>query len=226
MDVAYEIVLGADRMSRSDLRAMIISKKLNLEEVRKETEKYIRETFTDGEEKAELKGLDYWFKPYGDTVVRDLVAVYDVIGDGELKETYDKMIGDAELVRITPMKEVLSRDVIARIRRTVAPEKKQCFKNAARLVTHGILPGCEYVEGRMTIEGDLAINHAWNRFDGNTYIDITRELALGEEPSGEYVMFGSYSVEKLLDIMIRSRFYGHVYEFDTKNQLKNRRKGK
>ena len=53
--------------------------------------------------------------------------------------------------------------------------------------------------------------HAFNKV-GDKYIDITAELVLERDVDGdEYVVFGEYTKEDVLDIMFEINHYGDIY---------------
>lgn len=53
--------------------------------------------------------------------------------------------------------------------------------------------------------------HAFNKV-GDKYIDITAELVLERDVDGdEYVVFGEYTKEDVLDIMLEINHYGGIY---------------
>ena len=110
----------------------------------------------------------------------------------------------------------------------VRPEKRMCFKNAHMLTC--LFPDrVKYVEGEVTIcGGGIGIEHAWNLVDGEHYVDLTFELALGEDVTKEgYVMLGSYDSKTLRRVTHKTGYYGGIYNqlyLDALNKKEKRNK--
>lgn len=68
-DVALEIVLGCDRFDRQDLRIFLeqegADSAMDLENMKKQTEKYVKKEFPDDSPDDWLKEeLEYWYEPW------------------------------------------------------------------------------------------------------------------------------------------------------------------
>ena len=108
--------------------------------------------------------------------------------------------------------DVFSKEEIELIKMAVRPEKRMCFKNAHMLTC--LFPDrVKYVEGEVTIfGGGIGIEHAWNLVDGEHYVDLTFELALGEDVTKEgYVMLGAYDAKTLRRVTHKTGYYGGIY---------------
>lgn len=137
---------------------------------------------------------------------------------------YNKQIADAREVKITKITDLFTKEEIELIKHIVEPKQKQCYRNAVLLAQY--LNKCKYVEGYMTCCG-LNIEHAYNAVikDGVTYyIDITIELTLNREPSGEYVVIAEYDKNTAANIALKTGFYSSIYSHLYEQELTNKTK--
>lgn len=133
-----------------------------------------------------------------------------MITDGYQKQFYEKMLSDAKIVKCTSVYNILTENEIKKIKGRVRPVVKECYKNSYLLTKYGIIPETSYCEGYMNYMG-IPIEHAFNKV-GDKYIDITAELVLERDVDGdEYVVFGEYTKEDVLDIMLEINHYGGIY---------------
>lgn len=70
IDVALEIVLGCDRFDRTDLREIIDQERFDVEEMKQQTEDYIKENFLK-DKSGHIAQMDfveeqlaYWYEPW------------------------------------------------------------------------------------------------------------------------------------------------------------------
>lgn len=145
---------------------------------------------------------------YASAVIDNLKLIASVT-DGYQRDYYEQMLKDARIVKCSSVYDVFNEDEIARIKKLVRPKKKECYANAYHLTSCGI-PNVLYCEGYMSLKG-LPIEHAFNKV-GDKYVDITAELALGEDVDGnEYVLLGEYDGDTALQTMAEDGYYGGVY---------------
>lgn len=110
-------------------------------------------------------------------------------------------------VRVVRCAEVLTPEEIHWVKTYLKPQRKQCYKNALLLAQHF---DCQYVEGQML--SIIGIDHAFNKIRGS-YIDVTKEFALGEDPSQtEYVALGEYTPQEASSVALSTQQYGNVFE--------------
>lgn len=71
MDVAWEIVLGCDRLDRTDLRAIVDQEGFDIEEMKQQTKDYIKKNFQSKDESGHVDPTDfveeqltYWYEPW------------------------------------------------------------------------------------------------------------------------------------------------------------------
>lgn len=143
------------------------------------------------------------------SLITELKMFADIVRGTNLEKSYEEMLKDAKPVKCVKMSEVFTPEEIEHIRLIVEPQQKQCYKNATLLCI--AFPQAKYVEGKISING-LGIEHAWNKV-GDKYVDITLEMCLGENVEDrEYLAFGEYDKDTVLDISVKNRFYGDIYK--------------
>ena len=125
---------------------------------------------------------------------------------------FERKLADGRDVQVVALSDVFTEDEIRKIKDYVRPEQKMCFKNA-HLLTMLFPDRVKYVEGEVTIlNGGLGIEHAWNLVDGEHYVDVTFELALGADVTKEgYVMLGAYDAKTLRRVTHKTGYYGGIY---------------
>lgn len=123
---------------------------------------------------------------------------------------YQHLLKSAKKVKIVRAADVLSKYELNVIRKIINPQPKQCYRNAHLLCV--LLPGkFEYCEGK--VNSFFPIKHAFNKV-GDSYIDITFEFALNENPCQyEYVSFGEYDAETIEEVSKETGYYGDVYRY-------------
>ena len=141
---------------------------------------------------------------------------------------FAQKIKDGKIVTCVRLDDVFSKEEIELIKMAVRPEKRMCFKNA-HILTSLFPDRVKYVEGEVTIcGGGIGIEHAWNLVDGEHYVDLTFELALGEDVTKEgYVMLGAYDAKTLRRVTHKTGYYGGIYNqlyLDALNKKEKRNK--
>ena len=128
------------------------------------------------------------------------------------KDFFAQKLKDGKIVTCVRLEDVFSEEEIELIKMAVRPEKRMCFKNA-HILTSLFPDRVKYVEGEVTIcGGGIGIEHAWNLVDGEHYVDLTFELALGEDVTKEgYVMLGAYDAKTLRRVTHKTGYYGGIY---------------
>jgi len=138
---------------------------------------------------------------------------YKTLTQGQKQsDFFAQKLKDGKIVTCVRLEDVFSEEEIDVIKQVVRPEKRMCFKNAHMLTS--LFPDrVKYVEGEVTIcGGGLGIEHAWNLVDGEHYVDLTFELALGEDVTKEgYVMLGAYDAKTLRRVTHKTGYYGGIY---------------
>lgn len=133
---------------------------------------------------------------------------------GRQKDFFIQMLADLKEVKISPLSSVFTKDEIREIKESIDPQAKECYKNSFELARLFNDRGVQYVEGYATcIEGALPIEHAWNKV-GDSYVDITFEMALNEKPwenKEVYMTLGTYTYDECISIMYNTRVYGGIY---------------
>lgn len=138
---------------------------------------------------------------------------YKTLTQGQKQsDFFAQKLKDGKIVTCVRLDDVFSKEEIELIKMAVRPEKRMCFKNA-HLLTMLFPDRVKYVEGEVTIlNGGLGIEHAWNLVDGEHYVDLTFELALGEDVTKEgYVMLGAYDAKTLRRVTHKTCYYGGIY---------------
>lgn len=141
------------------------------------------------------------------------------ITSGKQKEYYQHQLDCAELIECVSVYEVLSEEEISRIKKTINPQPKECYRNAARLAM--LFPDrIEYVEGLYGVMGVFGTEHAWNRI-GNKYIDITAELVLKKDVKKEdYVKLMVLSSKEITDLVLKENCYTWFFDKKYLNSIK------
>lgn len=144
-----------------------------------------------------------------DMLVEELKTWYKLLTGERQREYIAMMIADARTVAVSSIHDVFTEDEIRRIKR-LRPQKNECYKNAFRLAQ--LFPEkVEYVEGKMTVNKFVGIEHAWNKV-GDKYVDVTMELALGRDASEEeYMQLGAWEYEDVAKIVLERGYYGECY---------------
>ena len=138
---------------------------------------------------------------------------YKTLTQGQKQsDFFAQKLKDGKIVTCVRLEDVFSEEEIEVIKQVVRPEKRMCFKNA-HILTSLFPDRVKYVEGEVTIcGGGIGIEHAWNLVDGEHYVDLTFELALGEDVTKEgYVMLGAYDAKTLRRVTHKTGYYGGIY---------------
>ena len=154
---------------------------------------------------------------------------YKTLTQGQKQsDFFAQKLKDGKIVTCVRLEDVFSEEEIEVIKQAVRPEKRMCFKNA-HILTSLFPDRVKYVEGEVTIcGGGIGIEHAWNLVDGEHYVDLTFELALGEDVTKEgYVMLGAYDAKTLRRVTHKTGYYGGIYNqlyLDSLNKKAKRNK--
>ena len=154
---------------------------------------------------------------------------YKTLTQGQKQsDFFAQKLKDGKIVTCVRLEDVFSEEEIELIKMAVRPEKRMCFKNA-HILTSLFPDRVKYVEGEVTIcGGGIGIEHAWNLVDGEHYVDLTVELALGEDVTKEgYVMLGAYDAKTLRRVTHKTGYYGGIYNqlyLDALNKKEKRNK--
>ena len=151
---------------------------------------------------------------------------------GNQKEYFERKVKDGHEVKCVSVDDVFTEEELDRIHEYCRIEPKMCFRTAYMLTT--LFPSrVKYVEGELAVlNGNLGIEHAWNLVDGQHYVDLTLEIALGNDVTKEtYVALGEYDVNVMRDVACETRMYGGVYNTMfireiKKKERKQKRQGK
>ena len=138
---------------------------------------------------------------------------YKTLTQGQKQsDFFAQKLKDGKIVTCVPLCEVFDEREINIIKQLVRPEKRMCFKNA-HILTSLFPDRVKYVEGEVTIcGGGIGIEHAWNLVDNEHYVDLTFELALGEDVTKEgYVALGAYDAKTLRRVTHKTGYYGGIY---------------
>jgi hypothetical protein len=138
---------------------------------------------------------------------------YKTLTQGQKQsDFFVQKLKDRKIVTCVRLEDVFSEEEIEVIKLAVRPEKRMCFKNA-HMLTYLFPDRVKYVEGEVTIcGGGIGIEHAWNLVDGEHYVDLTFELALGEDVTKEgYVALGAYDAKTLRRVTHKTGYYGGIY---------------
>ena len=140
------------------------------------------------------------------------------ITTGLQKEYYSDLLQSSKVVNVVSVKDVFTPEEVSLIKKIIRPKKKQCYRNAT-LLTY-LFPNVMYIEGKSMPENFFPIDHAFNKV-GDFYIDITFELVLGEDVTKtEYVSFGEYDNNQVIEVADKTGFYGECYNYYWKKNKK------
>ena len=131
--------------------------------------------------------------------------------DGLQKKFYEQQLQDFHEVKCVKLSDIFTNDEVRTIKMVVNPKKKECYRNA-HLLTALFPDRAQYVEGQVAIfNGAFGVEHAWNKVDGK-YIDLTFEIALGEDPTKElYMALGEYNLNTITMVTSETGYYGSIY---------------
>lgn len=157
-----------------------------------------------------------------DSIIFEHWRTFRELASGRQREYFDKKLKDGHTVKCVSVKDVFTKEEIATIKRYCQIVPKMCFRTAYRL-TNLFPDRVKYVEGEVAVfNGGLGIEHAWNLVDDEHYVDLTFELALDEDVTGEtYVALGEYDVDTIREVAYDTRIYGGVYNYKCINEIKN-----
>ena len=141
---------------------------------------------------------------------------------GLQKKFYEQQLQDFHEVKCVKLSDIFTNDEICTIKMAVKPKKKECYRNA-HLLTALFPDRVQYVEGQVTIfNGAFGVEHAWNKVD-DKYVDLTFELALGEDPTNElYMALGEYNLTAITMVTSDTGYYGSIYNQIFINANKNK----
>lgn len=130
---------------------------------------------------------------------------------------YKCLLKSAKQVKIVRAADILSDYELNVIKTIIKPQPKECYKNAHLLCI--LFPDkFKYCEGKVNLF--INIDHAFNKV-GDSYIDITFEFALNENPClYEYVSFGEYDAETIEKVSEETGYYGDIYRYLYNKSLK------
>lgn len=133
------------------------------------------------------------------------------ITTGKQKEYYTDLLQNAKPVKVVSVKDVFTPEGIRLIKERISPKKKQCYRNASLLTC--LFPDVMYVEGKVMPENMFPIDHAFNKV-GDSYIDITVELVLGEDVTKpDYVVLGEYDNNQVVEVADKTELWGGCYNY-------------
>ena len=120
--------------------------------------------------------------------------------DGLHKKFYEQQLQDFHEVKCVKLSDIFTNDEVRTIKMAV-----------------------QYVEGQVTIfNGAFGVEHAWNKVD-DKYVDLTFELALGEDPTKElYMALGEYNLNTITMVTSETGYYGSIYNQRFINANKNK----
>ena len=124
---------------------------------------------------------------------------------------YAELLDCARPVHVVSAREVWSPEEVKRLRDTIRPAKKECYRTATLLAinTDG---EARYVEGQFWAHC-FGVDHAFNYVPSKgVFVDFTAEFALGYKPEDEaYIAFTDFSNEQLFEIIEKNGYYGNIY---------------
>lgn len=156
---------------------------------------------------------------YDNPIIGELTALSEFRWGNKLqRQFFSQQAADAVSVEVSSVKSVFTPAEIRLIKSAVKPKKGQCYRNAV-LLTELFPDRCKYVEG-FGWSRILRVEHAFNRV-GDKYVDITWELALGEDVTAiPYVSLIEASRDEVLeDIFAHDNFTGGYYRHKLAERL-------
>ena len=144
-----------------------------------------------------------------DYILEHIKMLCNVTSD-EQKKYYQCQLDCAKPIECVSIREVMGDVSIDWIKKTINPQPKECYRNAAQLAM--LFPDrIEYVEGYYGVAGVFGTEHAWNRV-GDKYIDITAELALKKDVTEEhYVQLMTLSAEDMMEMIVEEDCYTWLF---------------
>ena len=139
------------------------------------------------------------------------------VAEGETRQMWNEYKRRSKVVKLTPIREVLTEAEINFILEYIRPRKHECYRNAHEATR---ILGVKYVEGFVEV-GGLPIDHAFNK-RGDKYFDITTELVLKEQCK-EYVSTWELEGLECTRISLTTGVYGSYGRFLFDEILKRRK---
>ena len=155
-------------------------------------------------------------------IIEELRAVAALDWNPEQKAYYEQRAADARPVECVRMCDVFNPDQLDFLRDIYHTQQRQCYRNAANLVTlishplGGFLfpQPVKYVEGFAYSCGLLPIEHAFVKV-GDKYIDPTFERALRRDVRKEmYASCIELDPLTMANYQLETGFYGELYVYD------------
>ena len=155
-------------------------------------------------------------------IIEELRAVAALDWNPEQKAYYEQRAADARPVKCVRMCDVFNPDQLDFLRDIYHTQQRQCYRNAANLVTlishpfGGLLfpEPAVYVEGFAYAYELLPIEHAFVKI-GDKYIDPTFERALHRDVRKEmYASLIELDQATMAKYQSETGFYGELYQYD------------
>lgn len=155
-------------------------------------------------------------------ILKYLSDIAEITKNASNGAVFQRMKQDARPIEISLLQDVFTPKTIETIRKQVQPKAKECYKNATLFAS--LFPECvRYVEGYMTVNKSLPVEHAFNLVHGKYYVDITKELALGDDPREEaYAALGDWSYNEVEDVLFKTQVYGGIYQNKVLQTINNK----
>ena len=96
------------------------------------------------------------------------------------------------------------------------PRKRECYKNAFKVVSDNYNNEILYVEGIIIFHG-IPIEHAWNKI-GDTYFDVTAEIDGSKYE--EYISIVEIGYDKIHEYAYKTGHYGSYLKSSFEDRVK------
>lgn len=142
-------------------------------------------------------------------IIKEIEMILELPLHDRQKIYYQELLKAAKSVKVVRAADVLEDYELEYIQHVLKPQPKECYRNA-HLLCEAFPDRFQYCEGKANVP--TLIDHAFNKV-GDVYIDITFEFALNENPSiYEYVSFGEYDAKTIRKAVLKTGYYGQVYQ--------------
>ena len=143
-------------------------------------------------------------------IIKEIEMMLELPLHEKQKEYLQGLLKAAKPVKVVRAADVLEDYELEYIRHVIKPKPKECHRNS-HLLCEAFPERILYCEGKTNVP--IPIDHAFNKV-GDTYIDITFEFALHENPSiYEYVTFGEYDAKTIRKVVLETGYYGEIYKW-------------
>jgi hypothetical protein len=136
---------------------------------------------------------DYIKESFGLNYIKNIAEFTK--GNGKQGEYFQWQYTNAKEIKVSKTPKGINKGI---------PVKRECYKNAFKVVSDNYTHNIMYVEGYVIFH-DIPIEHAWNKI-GDIYFDVTAEL--NKSVYSEYISITEIGYDKIHEYAYKTGHYG------------------